>query len=232
MIRNLYDYDCSIPTNFWEVICDKQYKIEELPSKTRNQIRRCLRDCKISKLTARELIVNDGYRVYQEAFKRYRNVVAQPSDREEWENEILKKDDCEFWGVFENSTDILIAWAMNSVKKNVVNYNTLKAIPEMMNKHYPYFGLLFEMNRYYLEVCGYQYVSDGWRTVTEHSNIQPFLEKNFLFRKAYCKLNIKYKTWLGLIIYGLYPFKKFIPSLAIKNLLNLEQINREASQFR
>ena len=46
-----------------------------------------------------------------------------------------------------------------------------------MNKHYPYFGLLFEMNKYYLGELKYKYVSDGWRSITAHSNIQPFLEK-------------------------------------------------------
>ena len=70
----------------------------------------------------------------------------------------------------------MIVWALNKVKKRSVNYMTLKAIPELMNRHYPYYGLLYEMGRYYLAEKGYSYVSDGWRSISGHSNIQPFLE--------------------------------------------------------
>lgn len=96
-----------------------------------------------------------------------------------------------------------------------------------MNKHYPYFGLLYEMNKYYLGEKGYLYVSDGWRSITEHSGIQPFLEKNFLFRKAFCKLRVYYTLWFGIAVKLLYPFRhlKYLP-LLVRNVLRFEEINR------
>lgn len=72
----------------------------------------------------------------------------------------------------------MIAWALNKVKKRSVDYMTLKAIPGFMNRHYPYYGLLYEMGRYYLVEKGYSYVSDGWHSISGHSDIQPFLEQN------------------------------------------------------
>ena len=35
------------------------------------------------------------------------------------------------------------------------------------------------MNRYYLEELKLKYVNDGARSITEHSNIQPFLIDTF-----------------------------------------------------
>lgn len=230
MLRNCFEWDCATTSNFWEVICDKFYPLEDLPSKTRNQIRRCLRDCDIKKLNAHELIKADGYHVYKEAFSRYHDIAVKISDRDNWESMIGKDSTHEFWGVFEKTSAQLIAWAMNTVDKRCVQYNTLKAIPEKMNKHYPYFGLLFEMNRHYLDEQGCSYVTDGWRSVTEHSGIQPFLEKNFKFRKAYTKMKLFYVSWLKIAVTILYPLRhsKLLP-LNVRNVLKFEEINRQCS---
>lgn len=118
---------------------------------------------------------------------------------------------------------------MNTVDKRFVQYNTLKAIPSMMNKHYPYFGLLYEMNHYYLVECKCDYVSDGWRSITNHSGIQPFLEKNFGFRKAYVRMKLHYSMLFGLAVRILFPIRKFkyLP-LIVKNVLQFEEINRDS----
>ncbi len=226
MLRNIYDRDCGVATEFWEIINDTPHSIEDLPSKVRNQVRRSHRDCEFRIISAQELVDSNGYEVYSKSFERYRDVVSNIPTRQNWESGILKSSEYEFWGVFKKDNGQLIAWAMNSTAGDCVNYNTLKAIPELMNKHYPYFGLLFEMNRYYLEERKFGYVSDGMRSITEHSNIQPFLEKNFLFRKAYCRLAVYYKPWLKFCITIAYPFKKFIPLKSFQYLLNLEKIRR------
>lgn len=127
------------------------------------------------------MIEKDGYKVFIEAFKRYREVTISLASRVEWEKEILEDCTHEFWGVFEKESGRLIAWAMNTIKDSCVSYSTLKATPELMNKHYPYFGLLFEMNKYYLGELKYKYVSDGWRSITAHSNIQPFWKRTSAF---------------------------------------------------
>lgn len=227
MIRNCYNWDCGYETNFWEIICDKTTPIELLPSKTRNQIRRSLRDCNIQKITIKQLVKDNAYDVFIKAFSRYKDVTEKLPSRYTWESSLNNEDNADYWGVYEKESGKLIAWARCTVKSKSVSYNTLKAIPEMMNKHYPYFGLLYIMNSYYLDERGLNYVSDGWRSITEHSGIQPFLEKNFLFRKAYCHMSIYYTLWLKIAIKLLFPFRKtnFLP-LSIRNVLKLEAIAR------
>ncbi len=229
MLRNCWNWDCGIETNFWEIICDGFCSIEELPSKCRNQIRRSLKDCEIRIISQKDLVEADGYRVFKDAFKRYRDVSVTIPSRKDWERAALNDRVHEYWGVFIRETNLLIAYAMNTLNKECVEYNTLKAIPEFMNRHYPYFGLLFEMNRHYMGVKGYRYVSDGWRSVTGHSGIQPFLEKNFKFRKAYTKMKLYYVSWFGLIVKILYPFRHFkMLPINVSNVLRFEEINRES----
>ena len=136
MSRNIYDWDCEGPTNFWEIIQDRHRDIAELPTKVRNQIRRCFKDCEIKRITNVELVRDNGYLVYSEAFKRYRNVTVSIDTREQWEKSISAQTGLEYWGVYSKVTGQMIAWALNKVKKRSVDYMTLKAIPEFMNRHY------------------------------------------------------------------------------------------------
>lgn len=179
------------------------------------------------------MIDDDAYEVYKRAFSRYRYVTDSIPSRELWEFCIKSSNSkAEYWGVYEKESGKLIAWALNHIKGQSVDYSTLKAIPELMNKHYPYFGLLFEMNKYYLEEKGYLYVSDGWRSVTEHSGIQPFLIKNFLFRKSFCQMRLYYAPWFGIAVKLLYPFRRFkyLP-LSVRNVLRFEEINRNHAKM-
>lgn len=226
-LKNTFNFDSEGPTNFWEIICDTNYSLDQFPSKIRTKIRKTIKDCDIRKTSKEELIECDGYNVYLSSFQRYRDVASVPSDRENWENFIRTDNISEFFGVFEKESGKLIAWARNTIKGNRVNYNTMKADPEHLQKHYTYYGLIFIMNQYYLGERNFKYVTDGFRSVTEHSNMQPFLEHNFHFRKAYCNLKLFYKPWLGIVVKILYPFRKFIPILQVKNLLKFEEINRQ-----
>ena len=125
----------------------------------------------------------------------------------------------EFWAVYTKTDHQPVAYAVNTIENGVcVGYNRLKCDPAFQhNSTYPYYGLLYEMNRYYLEEKGMLYVNDGRRSLSEHSNIQPFLIEKFKFRKAYCRLQIEYKWWFGIAVKILCLFKKVIkiPSLQI-----------------
>ena len=103
----------------------------------------------------------------------------------------------------------------------------MKAIPAYQ-KQYAYYGLIYEMNRFYLEERKLKYVNDGGRSITNHSNIQPFLIEKFNFRKAYCNLDIHYKWWLGAIVKTLYPFRKLIKVRQAQSLLNMEAMAHNA----
>lgn len=108
---------------------------------------------------------------------------------------ILKmQSGAELWVAIERESGQMVAYAEVLCQNGCAKYTALKGIPENLNKYYPFYGLLFRMNRYYIEEKSLLYVTDGARSVSEHSNIQNFLDK-FNFRRAYCRLNVTY-VWL------------------------------------
>lgn len=226
MLRNIYDWDFSEKTGFWEIIRDSPITIDQLSTKKRNQVRKSLKNCLIRKITGTELVEAGGYRVYSEAFKRYKKVTVTITSEDTWKKMILNSHNLEYWGVFDRGDALtLIAYAQNQVLGLGVNFRVLKAHPDYMNKNYPFYGLIYEMIRYYLQERHYRYVTDGFRSITEHSNIQPFLEETFGFRKAYCNMRMFYKPWFGIVVRFLYPLRKWIPILKVKNLLKMEELS-------
>lgn len=227
MLRNVYDFDCTEETSFWHVIKDTFGGMEELSSKMRNQVRKSLKIYAIRKVTADE-ILRVGYPIFVSAIENYR-VKCAPVSYESFVNMIKNSssNSYDFWCVFEKETNKAVALSINVVHDDCCEYKTMKADPLFLhNSTYPYYGLIYEMNRFYLEEKKLKYVSDGARSITEHSNIQPFLVDKFKFRKAYCRLQIEYKWWLKLIVRCCYPFRKVIPNLQIVALLKMEAMRR------
>lgn len=219
MIRNAYDFDCGQETSFWYVIKDGFGGMEELSSKMRNQVKKCFKTMRVAQLTPVELKEN-GYPVFVEASNSYK-VESVPPTQEEFNTRIDNAEENEFWGCYDIETDKLVAFSMNAVTNDSCEYRTMKAIPAFQ-KQYAYYGLIYEMNRYYLEERGLKYVNDGGRSITNHSNIQPFLIEKFNFKKAYCHFDIYYKWWLRVAVRTLYPFRKLIKVSQVQSLLNME----------
>ena len=58
-IRWVSDFDRNESETYYYVLRDTLYDLTELPSKTRNQIRKCLKNCSIEQVNG-ETIVNGG----------------------------------------------------------------------------------------------------------------------------------------------------------------------------
>ena len=54
------------------------------------------------------------------------------------------------------------------------------------------------------------YLCDGARNVSHQTCFQDFLIKYFGFRRAYCKLNIKYRPIVGFAVKLLFPFRSIL----------------------
>lgn len=225
LVRNVFDFDRDTPSSFWYVIKDSFGGMEELSAKMRNQIRRSFKTCDI-RMVSKEEMLSDGYMIYCAATQSYK-VKAETPTLEAYNERINKSGgDIEFWAAFDKTSGKMIAFAINQIFDNYCNYQTMKAIPSFLKSHYPYYGLIYEMNRHYLENRKLKFVSDGARSITNHSNIQPFLIDKFKFRKAYCNIRLTYKWWFGLAVKVLYPFRRIIPSRKVVSILNMEAMQR------
>lgn len=224
-VRNTYDFDCQEVTGFWYIIKDHFGGIEELSKSTRNCVRRALNTLIIKKVEAATLQTDEAYDVYLKSFQHYKVKTATYLSKSAF-FELFSAQNYHFWAIFVKETQQLVGFSINEYVGDFCYYRTIKVAPEFLKFYYPFYGLFFEMNRYYLQELGVQFVCDGARSITNHSNIQPFLEEKFKFRKAYCRLQISYKWYISLIIRVLYPFRKIIPIPQIKAVLNMEAMKR------
>lgn len=232
MVRNTFDFDCNEETDFWYLIKDSFNGMEELSSNERNKIRRSLNSFEF-KLIDIELVKQNAYPIVKATFEDY-NV----TDREM--NEIVfntyldncKKERFDYWGAFDKDTQKMVGFCAVHVWDAACEYGIIGFDPKYKhNASYPYYGFFYKMNEYYLNIQNFKYAADGARSITEHSNIQMFLEQNLRFRKAYCKLKMRYKWWFGAIVWILFPFRRLVCNRNVKAVLNMHEMQYRVKEW-
>ena len=225
MVRNTYDFDQKEESNFWYIIKDSFGGMGEHSSNERKKIRRAFKRFNYKKID-KQLVVNQGYEIVKKVNDNYK--VKDRKMNEKVFRELLDiwdEANNEFWGAFDINDGRFVGFAVVRMMGEGCFYDLVTVFPEYKhNTSYPYYGFFYKMNEYYLGERKFKYVSDGSRSITEHSNIQPFLEQNFKFRKAYCKLKIRYKWWFGIIVRMLLPFRNIIGNRNVKAVLNMHKM--------
>lgn len=227
-VRNTYDFDCPTETSFWNLIKDRFGDMEELSGNTRKKIRRSLEKLEFRQIEI-ELLKKSGYAILKSALDDYA-ITDRVTNVQSFNSYLnfCEQKHYEYWGVFDRQDKTFVGFCLNHVWDDACEYSMSAVIPEYKRKSttYPYYGLFYSMNRYYLKEKGLRYVTDGTRSITEHSNIQPFLEEKFHFRKSYCHLAVHYQWWMKIAVKILYPFRKIITIPQVKAVLNMESMTR------
>lgn len=233
-IRWESDFDKVADTSWWHIIKDTPETLENLPKKTRYMIRKANKAYEARPVEVSD-IRDQGYSVYVKAYERYETHEPILSEREFWEALDELPVETEWWGVFDRETSELVAFSENYVENDACFYVTMWLEPEAMAKFAGYL-LFHEMELHYLQDRKFQYVSDGARSLSHDTNIHDFLISKFNFRKAYARLHVVYKPWLGAAIACAYPFRSLISKVTIgafkkaSILLKQEEIRRACSR--
>ena len=169
-----------------------------------------LKNCFVKKTTS-DIIARDGYEVYRNAFLHYKTNINILNEVAFKKNILLNKN-YDYWAIYKDDSNIMIAYSQNIISHNSINYSSIKFHPNYL-RLYSSYALFFKMNEYYINKKKFMYVNDGARSISHNTNIQPFLEDKFHFRKAYCKLNIIYRWDIALIVKLLYPFRGLFKKL-------------------
>lgn len=221
MVRNTYDFDQAEQSDFWYVIKDSFGGMEELSSNVRRKVRKALQHYEYKQVEVQE--VRENYPTIKATFDEYK--VKDRLMNETVFNDYLdycSENKFDYWGIYDTENKSLVGFCTVHLWDNSCEFGMTAIWPEFLrNGTYPYYGLYYTLNEHYLDNRKFKYVTDSARSVTEHSNIQPFLEENFNFRKAYCKLKLTYKWWFGAIVWTLYPFKKLIPNRTVRAMLRM-----------
>jgi hypothetical protein len=132
----------------------------------------------------------------------------------------------------KNNNDIICGYAVIEKMKNCANFLVSKTNPIYEKQGINASIIKFVIDTYLPKY----YICDGERPIRHLSNYQEYLCKYFQFRRAYCKLHIRYKTWLKYTILFLFPMRSFFQKLSqlsnsklffnISSIMEQERIRR------
>lgn len=231
LIRWPSQWDKNEISAFWYVIKDNYTGFGEFSRNTRSKVRRGLKNNLVRQIGKNEL-TKQGFSVYKKAFSRYHNSF-RPLDRDKFLQRLdeLDSDQYDFWGVYQNND--LVAYAEIRKIEDVINTSVLKFHPFYL-KDYSGYALLYTLIEHYLGKRGIRYMTNGARSISHDTNVHNFLIEHFHFRRAYCKLNVCYRSILHHAVQLAYPFRSFTGKLPLKpfgkfyTLLAQEYIKRNS----
>lgn len=227
-VRNTYGFDGK-ESHFWYIIKDSLEDIQNLKPRTRTKIRAALKAFDYQLIDI-ETIKKKGYQIVAETYADYKTVDRKMDEKtfHDYFNS-FPTSNFNFWGIFDKSNNELIGFYAVRIWENSCEYDLSGILTKYKHgSDYPYYGLYYVMNQYYLDNLKFKYVSDGSRTITEHSQIHDFLIQHFNFRKAYCQLAVHYNWWMKIAVNLLYPFRNIITFPRVKAVLNMEAMQRGA----
>ncbi len=212
------DFDCGYETNWWYVIKEGPFDLEELPSKERKSIRQALKKSYAKKINFEDY-VDDLYFCYMSAHEKYKN-----ADNKTTKESFVPatKDTIEYWGAFDFESDKLIGYMTVLPYNAYAEIQSAKFDPDYF-KQQASDTLYFTVLDYYLNECKKKYICSGSRNVNHKTGTQEYKIRRFGYKKAYCNLNVKYNPKVKIMVKVLYFFRKFLRKL--DNITLFHQIN-------
>lgn len=208
-VRNIYDFDCAEETNYWCVILDKFYEIDELPSKsTRKNLRKSL-SVYTYRLATKDEMMEYGYQIQCECDERFGIPPRYTNDEFSAFVERAFESHQEFWIGYHTESMEPAMWELLSIRSDHIMESS-ERLSYKFTKNNPTYGLNWTIAKHYLKEKGYKYIEAGEKSLTEHSNVQDFLIDKFCFRKAYCHLQVWMHPLLRTTLFLAQPFKKFL----------------------
>jgi hypothetical protein len=217
-------------TDWYAVICRSFVAVDDVSSSnTRSKLRRALRNCEVRRISASD-VAHAGYEVYRRAFDRYTGS-ERPVAHDRFAAHNLATDGfddiVEHWGVFCDGE--LAGYASNYVFGDTeAAYSSLKFHPDHLRKYSSY-ALFHRMSEHYLGEGRVSYVNDGFRSILHGTELQPFLERNFAFEKAYVGIDAFYRQPYRTIVRATFPFRGLIGKVdqRARAMYELERVVRD-----
>lgn len=225
------DYDCGYDSGWWYVIKDNPYRTDVLKAKRRYEINKGIKNFDVKIINPREFI-EDLYRVTVCAYSGWQEKNRPTVTKEQIEELAESKGNNLVFAAFSKADDTLQGFAVVKEYDNYASLSILRTNPE--NERYGINAAIIDgiLNSFNEHFNNDFYICDGERAIFHETSFQDYLEKYFGFRKAYCKLHLKYRKGVGVAVSLLYPFKRFIKGKSaigskILAVLKMEEIVRQ-----
>ncbi len=232
------EFDCGYETVFWYCIKDEAFDIQKLKAKRRYEIVKGCRNFTCRRIEAKEYVsqITD---ILAAAAKEYPLKYRNEVNREEMHQQIPTWDKkFVIYGAFDLEGK-LCGYAYLEKYKQYSEFRVLKVYPECEKKAINAALVACILEDYERKLQQGHYICDRARPMQHETNFQSYLEKYFGFRKAYCKLHIKYRFPIKYVVNILYVFRNLIKkhdnsriTHQISGLLKMEEIVRNQGHER
>lgn len=230
------DWDCGHETEWWYVIKDAPLDLDSLKSKRRYEIKKGKKNFEVRRIDP-AAYMEDLYRVTVAAFsgwpEKYRPSVTPEDVEAALRSGQTLKGWKETWifAAFLRETGALSGYAVVDDYGSYASFNMLRTDPEAERLGVNAAAVAGILEAFEGRFQGGFYLNDGARAIRHETAFQPYLEKYFGFRKAYCTLNVRYRKGFGLLVKILYPFRGRVSSRTglgsqISGILKMEEIRR------
>ena len=214
--RWISNFDCPTPTPFWNTVKDSPFNIGDVKKKRRYEIKKGAKHFRVSRISFSEH-KEDLFNVYSlssagfpEHLKKdfcYKNFV----DQFDLDGEVF------IFAAFSEENNRIEGYAILRKIGKYIGFNTLRSNPAEENKNVNFalvYSILLFFNDDIRNGC---IIDDGARPIIHTSTkFQDFLEKYFLFRKAYSFLEIEYRRSVKIMIRFLRPLRFLFRKTNIK----------------
>lgn len=230
LVRWSSDWDCGHETEWWFCIKDTPFDITALKSKRRYEINKGKKNFEVKKIDP-AAFKEDLFRVTVAAYSEWPEKYRPKVDEQGFCKQVESWGDADVFAGFNIETNTVNGFALIFDKGSYAEFSVLRVKPES-EKLAINAALVAGILEYYQDrFDGKFYINDGSRAIRHETAFQDYLEKYFDFRKAYCKLNVKYKSYIGVVVKLLYPCRKLIKGRTglgsqIEGILKMEEIRR------
>ena len=208
------NFDCGYETNWWYCIKDESYNIDSVKSKIRYYVKKGISNFEARIINADDYR-EDLYLVAVAAFSAYPESYRPTVDKEKFENEISEWDSkYVVFGAFDRENMELQGYSLCGEHADYVELCVLKTNPDYEKKQINAALVNGILEHYNDRLSKEFYIVDGERNILHETAFQNYLEKYFGFRKAYCKLHIKYRCGVRIIVKILFPFRKWLARMS------------------
>lgn len=227
------DFDNPKYKDFWYVIKDTPFNLNDVKAKRRYEINKAIANFDVKLINPSDYI--DGLcEVQIEAFSAYPEKYRPVVNRDEFAEEVSQWGTTALvFGAFLKNTGELCGYNYILPRNRCFEFYIQKTKPQY-EKLAVNAGLVYALLQHLESKLKNEfYICDGARNINHETKFQDYLEKYFNFRKAYCKLNIKYRPIVKPAVKVLYLFKNMLKKFdnnsfihKVNAVLKMEEIVR------
>ena len=224
------DWDCGEETNWWYLIKDEPFDPAALKAKRRYEITKGERNFAVCLIEPEEY-ASELFRVETAAYSAWPEKYRPQTDEKSYRAQIGSWAERVILGAFDRESGRLSGYAGLIEGEDSVAFSVLRTDPACEKAGINAALVAGVLRRYGDRLSPAYYISDGERAVRHETAFQDYLEKYFGFRKAYCRLRVRYRPGFGLLVGLLYPFRSRFRGRTglgsrIAGVMKMEEIRR------